>query len=831
VTLEGVLTGVALGIVLIYMIEEEVKAAARGRGGGPLEGPGGIELGDFAGLAGRIGLAQPQTLTLRSSGQQREEGGQGPVDLGPGFLGGGGGLSLPRGARTPTGVLRQGGGEKPTAADTRVGADNNLSGGFEGGAADRGEIDAGQQRTTDETIVAPIQPVVSPDGTPDPLPPDRPTAKEAPLPDLMLILVRTEGNASSRSLGGDAKSMFSGKQTAIENSVLDLRTSDVPKLVVQSERLMPLSAYSADTDSVLDLINRHVDLVSSEILGGSETGTLILQAKDLLELVIASSRQAIVDVNNESSNLDKSSLLMGEGNNLVSLNALTVLQFSGLGDSTSADMAFELLTRNLRDSVVRFGAGDDRLMLSSGFYEGGDSFNNSTTDGRSGLTFELGDSALNMPDEAWQMNLKAVAIGAQDSLIDLGNGNNTAILLTRIDQSLAAELNNKYISPNTSIRLDRIGLQNTTLKAGDGDDDVRITGRVVGSTIDLGAGNNQLVLEEDVDQDSSIVLRGGSNKVLVTGSLGGRIEGGEGADGLEVSGRELAGSFDGKGGNDVLEGTDGERAKRDFVFVQGRDSGFFNSIRFQNVESVSTKGGDDVVIMALEGTLTGRCLGGSGLDRLEFSNWKLPVAVDLDLGTATAISGGISGIEQVVGGLGNDLLVGSGLHAELSGGVGDDVIWMRWTPWSSESGDGLKLSGGADRDLFVFDGIGAAGPNGWNGRDGLPLLVDLDLTDGIGVPDQLAWTQDVQLAEGVRKELIRTTASGLEGLGDIRLLPIAPLEQLLSGMTDATQQLAIAYDPAASATTAELHLLGVEGRGSSQAIALIPTEQFVQRNT
>jgi hypothetical protein len=76
------------------------------------------------------------------------------------------------------------------------------------------------------------------------------------------------------------------------------------------------------------------------------------------------------------------------------------------------------------------------------------------------------------------------------------------------------------------------------------------------------------------------------------------------------------------------------------VVVTGQDQGFYNAIRFNHVGTVDTGGNNDVVIMNLGASLTGQLIGGSGLDRLEFHNWTLPVAVDLDRGSATGIANG-----------------------------------------------------------------------------------------------------------------------------------------------------------------------------------------------
>ena len=74
----------------------------------------------------------------------------------------------------------------------------------------------------------------------------------------------------------------------------------------------------------------------------------------------------------------------------------------------------------------------------------------------------------------------------------------------------------------------------------------------------------------------------------------------------------------------------------------------------------------------------------------------------------------------------------------------------------------------------------------------------------------------------VFQELIPTDS---KGIGNVKLLPIAPLEQLLSGMSDSTKQLAISFDPL-STKAAELILLGSNGIGTFQNIADIAGTRF-----
>jgi hypothetical protein len=188
------------------------------------------------------------------------------------------------------------------------------------------------------------------------------------------------------------------------------------------------------------------------------------------------------------------------------------------------------------------------------------------------------------------------------------------------------------------------------------------------------------------------------------------------------------------------------------------------------------------------------------------------------------------GVEQVMGGLGNDSLISSGAFARIDGSAGDDVLYLRWSPWLSAGDTGLQVQGGAGRDLFVISGLEQGPPVGWDGHSGLPQLLDLDLglkdNGGIGLTDSIGWVRTQTLPGGESQQSFqRLTPSGLAGIGDANLLPIAPLEQLLAGMTSNTQQLAIASDGSGGG---QLYLLGSQGQGTAQLVAGLPSDLLGQ---
>jgi hypothetical protein len=454
----------------------------------------------------------------------------------------------------------------------------------------------------------------------------------------------------------------------------------------------------------------------------------------------------------------------------------------------------------------------------------------------SGIQFDLGETPESNGDGGnWRFSLNARAIGLDNSLIDVGSGDDRVSIFTRIDESLLQDLGAHYDDPQTTIQLERVGLLESKVRMGEGNDQLRVNGSVIDSVINLGSGDNALFLENDVLPGSRILMGDGNNSVTFDSGLGGLVRGGNGNDRFALRNLQLAGEVDGGLGTDSLSATEGNTAKRELMVLNGVDAGNLDGIRFRNIENVDLGGGNDVTLLDLGGTLTGQLLGGGGLDRLEYSNWTLPVVVDLDRGTATAIGGGktgtLAGFEQVMGGLGNDVLSSSGAFAAIDGSLGDDRLFLRWSPWLSSFESGLQVKGGAGRDMFVFSGVEQPPVAGWDGVSGLPDLVDLDLgttlNGSIGLSDSIAWLRQEPLAGGGSQEsILQLTPAGTEGIGDARLLPIAPLESLLTGMNSDTLQLAIALDGSGGS---QLHLLGVEGIGTSRVIANLPSELLNQR--
>lgn len=200
-----------------------------------------------------------------------------------------------------------------------------------------------------------------------------------------------------------------------------------------------------------------------------------------------------------------------------------------------------------------------------------------------------------------------------------------------------------------------------------------------------------------------------------------------GSDGIE--GGDVVDILRGGGGDDVMYGGDGF----DYVDYSTADNGVHVSLAdgvasgdgndsFTNIEgiigsgysdtligdggnniiydgagsdSVSAGAGDDIIVATADGDHD-HYRGGSGIDIVDYSNAQGAITVDLGNGLVRGASGkdNLYDIEGVIGGSGNDTLLGGNDADILNGGAGDDTL---------RGGRGADLlTGGEGSDTFEF---------------------------------------------------------------------------------------------------------------------------------
>jgi hypothetical protein len=91
--------------------------------------------------------------------------------------------------------------------------------------------------------------------------------------------------------------------------------------------------------------------------------------------------------------------------------------------------------------------------------------------------------------------------------------------------------------------------------------------------------------------------------------------------------------------------------------------------------TIASGGGNDTVKLLATASGPLSLNGQGGNDTLDYSAFSAGVAVNLSIGAATAVSGGVTGFENAIGGSGDDYLVGNSSNNILIGGPGNDTLY------------------------------------------------------------------------------------------------------------------------------------------------------------
>jgi T1SS-143 domain-containing protein len=215
------------------------------------------------------------------------------------------------------------------------------------------------------------------------------------------------------------------------------------------------------------------------------------------------------------------------------------------------------------------------------------------------------------------------------------------------------------------------------------------------------AGNDTLVGGAGSD-----FIDGGAGDDTITGGLNSDVLlGGSGNDTFNYGVNE---------GNDIIDGGIGT----DTLAITGTSS---NDVTYAYLTAGVITQIDGTVLKSIE-SITANF--GSGTDRLEYVTTD-GVVVNLAAGTATGFTS-TTGLENVVGGSGDDTLIGNSGSNTLSGGVGNDVL---------QGGAGNdSLNGGSGRDTFVFNAVAGTSTdsgrvNNGNSDTGQDTIVGFSATD------------------------------------------------------------------------------------------------------
>jgi Ca2+-binding RTX toxin-like protein len=265
-------------------------------------------------------------------------------------------------------------------------------------------------------------------------------------------------------------------------------------------------------------------------------------------------------------------------------------------------------------------------------------------------------------------------------------------------------------------------------------------------------------------------------------------------------------TFNGSEGNDTMDGGSGYDEvgfNNDDAGVTVRLGGWVGSIMvglpdgytgsamdgwgnfdvFRNIEGVEGSGfGDLIYGDANNNRLDGRggadtIDGGDGVDWVEYNQAMVGISVDLSLGIALDDGQGIDSaaqsaaveqdklmnIENVLGGYGNDLIVGSSIANELDGGEGNDSL-------DGGNGDDT-LTGGSGNDT-IEGGAGSDTAKFTGPRSGYIIalangsMTVTDITSNRDGSDQLTNTESLSFSD-CTISLLTTETSGISVTGTV----------------------------------------------------------------
>ena len=406
--------------------------------------------------------------------------------------------------------------------------------------------------------------------------------------------------------------------------------------------------------------------------------------------------------------------------NLTYTGQSTLVGFGGTGN----DLDNVIIGGGASDNLVG-GAGNDLLIGGLG---------NDNLDGGTGF-----DTA------SYSTATAAVTVSLATRTSSRGAGNDS---FTSIENVIGSSFNDTLTGDSNANTLEG-GAGNDTLSGGAGNDTVSYAGAASGVTVTLanqstifgplsqntgGAGTDRIDGFENIsgsafgdtltgDGNANILEGGAGNDTLNGGNGNDTLSGGAGADNLDggsgndsLSGGQGSDTLTGGAGDDAISGGAGI----DTVSYAGTSSavtvnlatgvatGGAGNDTLESIENVIGTASNDTVIASASGN---RIDGGSGIDTVSFETAIGGVMVSLATGLVTGGSGNdtLVAIENIIGGQGNDTIIGDGGANIIDGGAGNDTLvgGAGNDTLAGGSGDDI-LDGGDGEDTVSYAGAAAA---------------------------------------------------------------------------------------------------------------------------
>jgi hypothetical protein len=210
--------------------------------------------------------------------------------------------------------------------------------------------------------------------------------------------------------------------------------------------------------------------------------------------------------------------------------------------------------------------------------------------------------------------------------------------------------------------------------------------------------------------------------------------------------------------------------------LTGSNAGtFMGTGTFSGFPNLTGGSGDDTYHFAVAASLSGYLGDIGGHNWLDYSAWTSALTANLGGGSASGVAGSVTGIQNVVGGTGNDMLTGGASGGILIGGAGTDTI-TAGTGRSILIGDAGsdQLTAGASGDILIGGSTSYDAPASraalvavlaeWQRTDINYTSRVTDIRNGTGLTggNKLAWSTNV-LDDGASNALTgNAAASGNE---------------------------------------------------------------------
>jgi len=508
------------------------------------------------------------------------------------------------------------------------------------------------------------------------------------------------------NLVGRASSMLG--QGNLIGSGLDI--GETPTVGLSTKGVIGSVARSLNADATASLEGQNSASRNSQIASFRDAAEFIsVKAMDFIDLLTQAGRLAMGQIVNTTTGLSNTILRTGDRSDsiLVSANTQTdVLARQGT-DGLSLDIGVN--TIGLDGSTIQTNKGDDEIQVMA-------KMDNTKDSNLPGFSITI-DQGLEPVKGDISINLNST--GLKQSTIDSGPGNDRIFVDAGIDEYLAAQIGSLAVDANQDLKINIsksiTSLEQSIISTGTGDDIVLLRGNVVDSTVDLGSGRNQLVIQGDVNAGSKIKLNDGDAYINLP--LYGRTQ-------VLTNGDD---TWLAKDSSDVAlvlagDGNDTLASRGDFkdrVEVIGTDVGKLYNTAFVSVENMQLGAGNDVVLLKDYGSLSGQLIGGSGEDIVSYEDSKNQLLYSGQgenlLNPGATSTGGLGGFETLIGSKNGDVFVLGNDRA----GLPDPLRTIRL---------------GSGKDLLAFNDVGAL-TGGWDGIGGAPVIDNLNLAAG----DQVAY--------------------------------------------------------------------------------------------